>query len=272
MRWPLGFLSVMFGTCLGVVHACAQVQELDVDLELVLAVDVSRSMDFEEQRLQREGYIAAFRHPEVVQAIEQGPLGRIAVTYFEWAGNGFQTMIVPWMPIANAAEADAFATLLEAAPQMRERGTSISSGLEFAGGLFGRAFSGYRQTIDVSGDGPNNMGQPVVPARDALVRRGITINGLPIMLRPSYTSGAYGIPNLDVYYEDCVIGGPGAFMVTVKDVAEFPAAIRRKLVLEIAGVEPVFMRAAEITRVSERVDCMIGEKSRGNWMFGPGGR
>jgi hypothetical protein len=238
--------------------------DVEVDLELVLAVDVSRSMDFDEQQLQRNGYIEAFQHPEVIQAIQSGSLGRIAVTYFEWAGPGFQRPVAPWALIANAKDADDFALNLGEAPISREIGTSISSGLFFAVGRFNdNGFTSYRRAIDVSGDGPNNDGRPVELARDFVVSRGITINGLPIMLKPNLRYTPYGIPNLDIYYEDCVIGGPGAFMIAVRDPADFEAAIRRKLVMEIAGLPARVMPAAEIVR-PPRIDCMIGEKTRRN--------
>jgi hypothetical protein len=239
---------------------------VDVDLELVLAVDVSRSMDYEEQKLQRDGYVAAFRHPEVIAAISSGPLGRIAVTYVEWAGPYYQNVVTPWTIVANGADAGAFADKLEAAPLMNETGTSISGGLNFSSHLFEESgASGARRAIDVSGDGPNNMGVPVAPIRDQLVEDGITINGLPIMLKRAYAFGPYNIPDLDVYYEDCVIGGPGAFMITVDDMSRFEVAIRRKLVLEIAGLPPRLMPAAQALR-PPRVDCMIGEKTRGRWL------
>jgi hypothetical protein len=238
--------------------------DVEVDLELVLAVDVSRSMDFDEQRLQRDGYIAAFNHPEVIQAITSGNIGQIAVTYFEWAGPGFQTMIAPWTLIASAEDAAAFAAQLAAGPISRETGTSISSGLFFAVGRFkDNGFSSYRSAIDISGDGPNNAGSRVDETRDWVVDRGITINGLPIMLKPDLRFSAFGMPNLDIYYEDCVIGGPGAFMIAVTDPMNFEAAIRRKLVLEIAGLPARVIPAAEVLR-EPRVDCSIGERSRRN--------
>ncbi|HET7716507.1 MAG TPA: DUF1194 domain-containing protein [Bauldia sp.] len=245
------------------------IAQVEVDLELVLAVDISRSMDYEEQQLQREGYVEALRHPEVIEAIRSGAVGRIAVTYVEWAGPFHQAMVVPWTIVSNLAEAEAFAAQVAAAPLVRERGTSISQGLDFASGLFASSgAAGYRRAIDVSGDGPNNMGVPVAPVRDRIVAEGITINGLPIMLKTSYAFGPYSIPNLDVYYEDCVIGGPGAFMITVDDPARFAIAIRRKLVLEIAGLmpEPRLMKATSVTP-EPRVDCMIGEKQRGRWIY-----
>jgi hypothetical protein len=253
--------AILFG-------APAQAQT-EVDLELVLAVDISRSMDYDEQQLQRDGYVEALRHPEVIMAIQSGPIGRIAITYVEWAGPFHQAMVVPWAIVGSEAEAAAFAELVAAAPLVRERGTSISQGLEFSSSLFASSgVNGARRAIDVSGDGPNNMGQPVVPVRDRIVAEGITINGLPIMLKTSYAFGPYSIPNLDVYYEDCVIGGPGAFMITIDDATRFAVAIRRKLVLEIAGTipEPRLMKAASFN-LAPRVDCLIGEKQRGRWIY-----
>ncbi len=243
--------------------------QVEVDLELVLAVDISRSMDYDEQQLQRDGYVEALRHPEVMEAIQSGPVGRIAITYVEWAGPFHQAMVVPWAIVSNLAEAEAFAGRVAAAPLVRERGTSISEGLQFSSSLFAASgTTGFRRAIDVSGDGPNNMGMPVTPVRDRIVAEGITINGLPIMLKTSYAFGPYSIPNLDVYYEDCGIGGPGAFMITVDDPARFAIAIRRKLVLEIAGLtpEPRLMKAASVAP-EPRVDCLIGEKQRGRWIY-----
>lgn len=256
---------------LGVALACPMPADAQVavDLELVLAVDISRSMDYDEQRLQRDGYVEALRHPEVIQAIQSGPIGRIAISYVEWAGPFHQAMVVPWTIVSDVDEAQAFAARVAEAPLVRERGTSISQGLDFSASLFATSgANGVRRAIDISGDGPNNMGLPVVPVRDRIVAQGITINGLPIMLKTSYAFGPYSIPNLDVYYEDCVIGGPGAFMITVDDPARFAIAIRRKLVLEIAGTtpEPRVMKAASFVP-EPRVDCLIGEKQRGRWIY-----
>ncbi len=238
--------------------------DVEVDLELVLAVDVSRSMDTSEQQLQRDGYVAAFHHPDVIQAIQSGALGRIAVTYFEWAGPGSQTEIAPWTLISNAADADAFTRKLSVGAVNRLFGTSISSSLSFGAELFDdNGFTGERRAIDISGDGPNNSGRPVEPARDAVVSRGITINGLPIVIRPSYMTSAFGIPNLDAYYKDCVIGGPGAFTIAVTDPANFEVAIRRKLVTEIAGTEErARVIAVADTVPAKKADCMVGEKTR----------
>lgn len=235
-----------------------------VDLELVLAVDISRSMDADEQALQRNGYVQAFRHEEVIEAISTGPHGRIAVSYVEWAGPAYQQVLVPWTVIDGAPAARAFADRLAAAPISRERGTSIANGLLFVGPTFeGNGFAGSRRVIDVSGDGPNNMGAPVETARDPLVAQGVTINGLPIMIKRA--GGFASIENLDIYYEDCVIGGPGAFLVTVTDIKNLASAIRRKLVLEIAARPALLQKVAE-AETEPRVDCMIGERLREQWM------
>jgi hypothetical protein len=240
---------------------------MDVDLELVLAVDVSRSMDPSEQRLQKQGYLEALKHPEVIAAIRSGFLGRIAVTYVEWAGPGAHRVVVPWAMIDGPETATAFADSIAAEPVGFLHGTSISGALLFSLGLFEpNGFEGARKVIDVSGDGPNNMGYPVLQVRDTVLQRGITINGLPIMLHDDYLGG-YSIPNLDVYYEDCVIGGPGAFLVTIESIDRIAEAIRRKLVLEIAGAEPeVIPAAGSLAQRAPRIDCLIGEKLRRRWM------
>jgi len=242
----------------------ARAADSPVDLELILAVDVSRSMDIDEQKLQRDGYVAAITHPEVIAAVTQGLHGKIALTYVEWAGLDTQFTVVNWRMIDGVAAARAFAAELAAAPMQRFRGTSIGSSLAFSAPLFdNNGFEGSRRVIDVSGDGPNNMGIPVEVARDPIIRAGITINGLPIMIKQP--GGFAAIGNLDVYYEDCVIGGPGAFLVVVQSADQFAAAIRRKLVLEIAGRAPELVPAA-VTAGEKRVDCLIGEKLREQWM------
>jgi hypothetical protein len=252
-------LSAAFLAAVAILFAPAA-EAQDVDLELVLAVDVSPSMDAEEQILQREGYVAAFRHPEVINAIQLGGYGRIAVTYIEWAGV-YQRVIMPWRVIGSEADARAFADDLELQPMSQYGRTSISGGLLFAAGQFEESPAiGLRRAIDISGDGANNLGFPVAPTRDAVVARGITINGLPIILRPSRL-GSLGFVDLGAYYEDCVIGGPGAFMITVEDATQFETAIRRKLVLEIAGLEPSIV-PVQLLSPAPRVDCLIGEKAR----------
>ena len=253
---------------LSLVCSFASAEEMEVDLELVLAVDVSRSMDPAEQDLQKEGYIAGLQHPEVLAAIRSGFLGRIAVTYAEWAGPGSHEIIAPWALIDSEVSARTFTDAIASRPVSYLHGTSISGALLFASGLFeGNGFRCTRQVIDVSGDGPNNMGYPVLQVRGSVLNRGITINGLPIMIHSDYIGG-YSIPNLDVYYEDCVIGGPGAFLVTVESIDRFAEAIRRKLVQEIAGAVPQILPAAETNLLQRepRIDCLIGEKLRRRWM------
>jgi hypothetical protein len=162
-----------------------------------------------------------------------------------------------------AATASAFTGIIAAQPITYLHGTSISGGLMFASGLFeGNGFRSPRHVIDVSGDGPNNMGVPVLDARNLVLRRGITINGLPIMLHADYFSG-YSIPDLDVYYEECVIGGPGAFLITVQSIERIEEAIRRKLVQEIAGTSAKIVPVAfPALKPEPRIDCQIGEKLR----------
>jgi hypothetical protein len=243
----------------------ARAADMPVDLELILAVDVSRSMDVDEQRLQRDGYVAALTHPDVVDAITGGRHGKIAVTYVEWAGPTTQYSVVDWRAIDGPAAAGAFAAELARAPIQDFRGTSISNSLVFLAPQFDHnGYQAARRVIDVSGDGPNNMGIPIELAREPVIRAGITINGLPIMIKRS--AGFASISNLDVYYEDCVIGGFGAFLVVVKSPDQFAEAIRRKLVLEIAGREPEPRIIPAATKVAGgRIDCLIGEKLRQQW-------
>jgi hypothetical protein len=184
---------------------------VDVDLELVFAADASGSMDVDELRLQREGYARALRQPEVMRAIASGAYGRIALTYFEWGDPGQHLVVVPWTIVSTLSEASGLANRIVASPLTKPGGTSISSALLFAAEqLYASSARSFRQVVDVSGDGPNNLGPAVVLIRDRLVREGITINGLPITLKDSEGFGCYphcdpGI--LSAYYEDCVIGG-----------------------------------------------------------------
>lgn len=235
-----------------------------VDLELVLAVDISWSMDPEEQRLQREGYVKAFRDRDVIAAILSGHHRRIAVTYVEWAGDGLQRQVVPWTLIDSAAAAESFAAILEIQPISRNRFTSISGALRFSGALFGTGgFEGARRVVDVSGDGPNNHGVPVREARDALVDKGIIINGLPIVLKGRPSFSAFDIEGLDSYYSHCVIGGPGAFTIVVRKREEFATATRRKLILEISGLmlmPRIIPVQATGSGEDEAYDCLIGER------------
>ena len=241
---------------------------IPVDVELVIAVDVSYSMDPEEQALQREGYVMALTSREFMRALREGANSKIAITYFEWAGQFDQKIIVPWRLIEGPESADAVANEIAAAPYRRASRTSIAGALTFAKPLFDHSgYRGLRRVIDVSGDGANNAGPLIVPTRDDVLSAGITINGLPIMLkRPA--RGTMDIENLDIYYEDCVIGGPGAFVVPIHDRKQFVEATRTKLVLEISGREPE-RRVVPVSAEAPRISCTIGEKM---WQDRWGGR
>jgi len=230
-----------------------------VDVELVLAVDVSYSMDMDELAIQREGYAQAIVSKEFLQALKSGPNGKIAVTYFEWAASSDQKIIIPWRLIDGPETADAVANEIMKTPIRRASRTSISGAINFAMPLFDEnPYRGLRRVIDISGDGPNNNGAPVVVARDAALEKGIVINGLPIMVKePSYST--MDIDNLDFYYEDCVIGGPGSFVITIKEREKFKEAIRTKLLLEVAGRTPERPVVPAATK-EPRVNCLIGEK------------
>jgi hypothetical protein len=230
-----------------------------VDVELILAVDVSYSMDMDELAVQREGYAQAIVSKEFLQALKAGQTGKIAVTYFEWAASNDQKIIIPWRVIDGPETADAVSEEILKTPIRRASRTSISGAINFAMPLFDEnPYHGLRRVIDISGDGPNNNGAPVTGARDAALEKGITINGLPIMVKePSYST--MDIENLDFYYEDCVIGGPGAFVVSIKDRDKFREAIRTKLLLEVAGRTPE-RPVVPVADKEPRVSCLIGEK------------
>ena len=248
--------------CLALLLASAPARAgnpIPVDVELVLAVDISYSMDFDELSLQRDGYVQALTSKDFLDALRGGGHGKIALIYVEWAGSHEQTIVVPWTLIDGRAAAEAFAAKLAAAPIRRTYRTSISSGLIFSAALFGQSdFKGIRRVIDVSGDGTNNQGPLIEPTRDEVVAKGIIINGLPVMLKVPLAS-MVDIPNLHEYYEDCVIGGPGAFVVPIKEREKFKDAVRTKLVLEVAGHTPAarIMRAAA---QAPRISCTIGER------------
>ena len=208
-----------------------------VDVLLVLAVDVSRSVDDDEARLQREGYRAAVSDPAVVEAIRGGMIGAIALAYVEWAGAEYQRLVLPWTRIAGAAEAGAWSDRLGEAPRASLSWTSISGALDFSRSVLADApFEAQRRVIDVSGDGVNNSGGPVELSRDRVVADGITINGLPIVNdRP--TVGRMPPNPLDEYYRDSVIGGPGAFVIVAEDFQSDGLAVKRKLIREIAALD-----------------------------------
>jgi Protein of unknown function (DUF1194) len=216
-------------------------------------------MDMDELAVQREGYAQAIVSKEFLQALKAGQTGKIAVTYFEWAASNDQKIIIPWRVIDGPETADAVAEEILKTPIRRASRTSISGAINFAMPLFDEnPYHGLRRVIDISGDGPNNNGGPVLVARDAALEKGITINGLPIMVKePSYST--MDIENLDYYYEDCVIGGPGAFVVSIKDRDKFKEAIRTKLLLEVAGRMPE-RPVVPVAEKEPRVSCLIGEK------------
>ena len=238
--------------------ADSRASAIPVDVELVIAVDVSYSMDPDEQALQREGYVLALTSKEFLQALRQGAHGKIAVTYFEWAGQSDQKVLMPWRVIDGPESADAVAAEIARAPMRRASRTSISGALRFAKPLFDDSgYRGLRRVIDVSGDGANNAGPLVELTRDDVLATGITINGLPIMLKRPYR-GQMDIDNLDEYYEDCVIGGPGAFVIPIREREKVIEATRTKLVLEVAGRQPDPQIGPTASRA--RVSCTIGER------------
>lgn len=213
----------------------------EVDLQLVLAADVSLSMNGAELELQKDGYVSAFRSPQLLEAIQSGPLGRIAVTYVEWAAQSEQTVIVPWTILSDAESVERFAKRLAMAPTMRSNGsgTSISDGLLFASYQF--PFSGvtsFRKTIDVSGDGKSDQGPPMAWAREQVLDQHVTINGLSVVQQQVDAYNGYVTSSrsneIHDYYQDSVIGGPGAFVISINGFQDFAQAIRRKLILEIA--------------------------------------
>lgn len=253
----------------------AALAQAPVDIELVLAVDISLSMDHDELRVQRDGYVAALRDPELHRLMLDGPHRRIAVAYFEWAGRAVQKEIVPWTLIDSPEAALAIAHILEKAPISRERMTSISGALDYAGDLLATSpYKGSRRVVDISGDGPNNNGRPVTHARDELVSKGIVINGLPIMMKQGST--VFDIKDLDIYYEDCVTGGAESFVINIRSLEEMQPAIRRKLAMEVAGLVPeqapriirTGLRPVQQDKAQPRIDCTIGEQLWRRYMDG----
>jgi hypothetical protein len=244
--------------------ASAQVRE-EVDVALVLAVDISHSMDTDEQALQRSGYMTAITSPEVMSAIRSGLTGKIAVSYLEWAGSASQSILVDWQIITTPQDAENFASILGEAPIRRAYRTAIGDALLFSAQQFDTLpVAAMKKVIDISGDGPNNQGTFAPIARDEVVARGIVINGLPLKLKLR-TDGWGDMENLDVYYQTCVIGGPGAFVIPVRGAERFAEAIRRKLVLEIAGtpLAPAASPGAlRVQHVSTSIDplCLEGER------------
>jgi len=229
----------LLGLALARIAPAARASE-PVDMLLVLAADVSRSVTEPKFRLQREGAAAALSHPDVVKAMTSGPHRRIAVCFVEWATVGQQAVVVDWMRIDGDAAARGFGDKLVEAPRSFIGSTSISSAIDFSVRQLERApFTAERRVIDVSGDGNNNSGRLVSDARDDALAKGITINALVILtpiaesFRPEHTNPAGG---LEKYFQDNVIGGYGAFTVVAESHAAFGRALTKKLIQEIAGL------------------------------------
>lgn len=244
----LTVLRRAFGALLGATAALAAVtvaagpakaEKMAVDLELVIAVDVSGSVDPAEAKLQRDGYYAALTNHKVVRAIQSGVLGRIGIIYMEWAGNHYQRTVVEWTLIHDGTSAEQFVARVADVPPTTQRWTSISGAIDYAVQLFEISpFEGTRRVIDISGDGTNNNGRPVRAARDEALKTGIIINGLPIVNERPTIWGGSPERNLDIYYEENVIGGPGSFMIVADGFEKFGDAILTKLIMEIAGTPP----------------------------------
>lgn len=266
---PASFLAVFSAAALPAADAGAQNAAIPVDVELVITVDASRSMEPFEQEIQRDGYVAAFRHQDIINAILEGVHGKVAIVYVEWAGAASQRVIVPWTLVDSKEAAEKLAQALDQpVPSTRSR-TSISGAIDFGASLFDKSgYRGMRRVIDVSGDGSNNQGRPVTIARDEAAAKGITINGLPLMTRGNQLMD-WNTEKLDAYYADCVIGGPGSFMIPVNDWAQFTEAVRRKLVLELAGKHPDAIPVEWSpgqnlpvipVQAEKKTDCLAGEK------------
>ncbi|MCO5963681.1 DUF1194 domain-containing protein [Sinorhizobium meliloti] len=222
-------LALLFSLIAGSTQVAAG--PVQVDVEILLAVDVSGSIDIEEAQMQRSGYVEALRHPDFISAVRGGMLGRIAIAYFEWAGVVDEQSVVNWQLIEDPGDAEEFAEKIDKPITGSRRGTSLSNAILFAtASIESNVFSGARRVLDISGDGPNNAGPEITPARDAALERGIIINGLAVLIRPSVSFVA-----LDRYYEECVIGGPGSFVLPIHEPQDFAVSIRQKLILEVSG-------------------------------------
>lgn len=280
-------LVILWAGWLGLNPFSAAAQtKTPVDLELVMATDVSWSIDDAEAELQRQGVAAAFRDPEIIRAIRSGILRSIAVAYIDYSSAHFNRVVIDWRIIRNKADAEKFAADLLAADLTSGRRTSISDAVEQAAEMIEtNAIEGTRRVIDVSGDGPNNWGNLVDDVRDDVIKRRITINGLPIMNPADAFNTRFYLADLDLYYRGCVIGGPGSFYIVANSFKDYARAVRRKLVLEIAGAVPrhmdrppraLILRAANAPSARPSPSgytypkgCDIGERMRGFIMDDP---
>ncbi len=273
-------LVCLFTLLLLALPSAAQ-DKKDVDLALALGIDISGSIDPEEAKLQRQGYVMAFRDPVVVKAILGGANGRIAVAYYEWSDSWMQKLLIDWTLLDSEPAIAAFAQRLDEAPISIARRTSISGAIHYAIPLFGRSpYEPARKVLDISGDGSNNDGGLVTDMRYEALKEKIVINGLPIMNdRPN----PFGFPNeadLDRYYLHCVTGGPRSFVEVARNFEDFPRAVRKKLLQEVADRGPVVRLAqsgpprgygaeedyTKFVRPEYELGCDVGEKrSREFW-------
>ena len=259
----LRFLLMMtFLTMLATHSSVAQPSGADgrmqVDLELVLAVDVSSSMDEAELKIQREGYAIALSNPTIVRALSSGRFGKVALLYVEWGKLGAVRIVIDWTVIQSSEDARQISQRLRLEPVVRLPGTSISGIMSMAANWIDEnEYVGTRRVIDISGDGPNNDGPPTLEVREDLSVRGIEVNGLPLMFKEPV--GYFNIEDLDRYYEDCVITGAAPFAIPVHDLSSFADALLLKLVLEISGRSP---NPELLWQASNGTDCLIGEKLR----------
>jgi len=244
-----------------VLAAGPPIPEAELDVALVIAVDVSSSMEGDEQGLQREGFVNAFRSSLVHEAIANGLNGRIAVTYVEWSGVKDQRVLVPWTIIDSPEKATSFANDLSYQPIRQAGMTSISGIIDHSRKLFEQLGGApIRRVVDVSGDGPNNDGRHVAYARDEAVADGIVINGLPIMFRRA--SGSTELQDLDLYFKECVIGGVGSFVLPLHDPEQFAMVIRTKIMREIAGINDAAPRIIPAQASMPSMNCVTGEKRK----------
>ncbi len=235
-------LACLFALLIAALPAQAQ-DKKDVDLALALAIDISGSIDPDEAHLQRQGYVDAFRDPVIVKAILGGANGRIAVAYYEWSDSWMQKLLIDWTLLDSEEAIAAFAQRLADSPISIARRTSISGAIRYAIPLFGRSpYEPARKVLDISGDGSNNDGGLVTDMRFEALKERIAINGLPIMNgRPN----PFGFPaeeDLDEYYLHCVTGGPRSFVEVARSFEDFPRAVRKKLLQEVADVSPRVMK------------------------------
>jgi Protein of unknown function (DUF1194) len=241
----------------------------NVDLKLVLATDASGSSNNDEFRLEREGTAAAFLDPEVIKAIRSGALGRIAVSMLDFSSPGFGKTIIDWRIIHDQASAAAFSQAIRDAPRAFGRRTSVSNALELGSALIESSESDIvatRRVIDVTGDGANNDGNTMQEVHDRVVAQGIVVNGLPVM--DESANGYY--PNLDKYYQACVVGGRGAFVIVVRSFKDFLPAMRRKLILEISQNEAQIRQALRESKEGGPLRLVQSESNQAPQLLRPG--